>query len=85
MPTFDKARPEPIALLRFAVELADEAIAGEHVQSARFEATVRFSDGNNRCLRGDITPFLTTAQLNNFKTLLVALTVKAETEMLAKL
>ena len=82
MPNFAIAKTQPTATTRFAITLEDDNTTGEHLQSIRYDATIRLSNGADHHERGDLTPYLTSDQVKAVTDLLNTFTAKASAEMI---
>jgi len=82
---FDKLTARvPTEIGRFAIIVSQVTETDETTQRMQWESTIRYSDGDERIIRGALEPVLTTNQSTALLNLLNALVAKAQGEMLEK-
>ena len=72
----------PVAIADLSIEILSPDPIGSESASASYSVQVKHTDGSLKVLTGDLSPHLTTAQINGLLALMAALRVKAVAEIL---
>ena len=74
--------PDAIIALMLNITKVGTPTEEQEEYTAKFDATIGFSDGSRERKSGDLIPHLTAAQVTGLKAMIDSLYVKAETEFL---